>query len=127
RKPFQLAADTEIIKFSAGDLLWSPGSKDMLIQIGATENVSSYLVSIDDPGQPALIEQNVTSLLAQWDEEKLANAKELKSNFPKDVQPVIEKHSKNLLWSPDNLKFLYFEEKDDKRIYHVYDKEEKKQ
>src|SRR5690606_27525765 len=65
------------------------------------------------------------TLLAQWNKERLSNAEELQANFPEDAQALIEDHAETIQWSPDNLKFLYFDEEEGKRTYYAYDKEEK--
>ena len=124
RKPLQLVADTEQVAYSQAEIQWSPSSKDLLVTIPEDEK-SSYLISIDNPREPKPLDQTTQSLLAQWEKETASNAEELQANFPEDIQDLIDKHANTIVWSPDNLNFMYSEEKGDTRTYYAYNKEDK--
>ena len=127
RKPLQLVADTELVSYSQGKVLWSPSSKDLLITTTSAEVQSNYLLSIDNPLEVSQIDPNSSQLLSQWDAEQLSNAQELQSNFNDQAKELITAHASTLSWSPDNLKFMYYTEQDGTRTYHAYNKETKKQ
>ncbi len=127
RKPIQLAADTDLIHYSQGQITWSPSSKNILVTLQANELASNYLLSIDDPLEVSQVDPNSQQLLSQWDAEKLNNAQELQSNFSQQAQDLIATHANTLTWSPDNLKFMYYTEQDGNRTYYAFNKETDKQ
>lgn len=127
RKPLQLAADTEILRYSLGDLRWSPSSKDLLISLPLADGTTNHLLSIDNPLEVSQIDAEANQLIAQWDSERLNNTQELQSNFNDQAKELLTTHADTLSWSPDNLKFMYYSETDNTRTYLAYDKETKKQ
>lgn len=127
RKPLQLVADTDTTLYSQGQVRWSPSSKDLLITVTSNAVASHFRISVDNPLEVSQVDPNAEQLLSQWDTEKINNAQELQSNFNKQAQDLIATHTETLVWSPDNLKFMYYSEQDGTRSYFAYNKETKKQ
>lgn len=127
RRPILLAADTELIAFSTSSVIWSPNSSDLLLTIpGNGETRISYLVSIDNPQEPAILSQPRRTVLNQWKDEETDIFEELMANFDKETQEIIDEHKTTIQWSPDKLKFTYYTDEDGKRTYRTYNKETKK-
>lgn len=127
RRPIQLVADTEVITYSDSEVEWSPNSNDILLTLTSEADIESvYLLSVDNPQQPALVSQPKQTILTQWEEEREDSFKELTANFSEEIQEIIKENEETISWSPDNLKFFYYQDKDDSRTYYTYDKETKK-
>src|SRR5690606_22432045 len=93
---------------------------------GNGETRISYLVSIDNPQEPAILSQPRRTVLNQWKDEETDIFEELMANFDKETQEIIDEHKTTIQWSPDKLKFTYYTDEDGKRTYRTYNKETKK-
>ncbi len=113
----QIIEDTKQASYSAAkSIQWSPLGTELLVNI---DNTRSYLIKIAGGGsenislvEPEIIEQD-------WKEEE----EEIKSLLANRFQLTDEEHkiatASATAWSPDEKKFLSFEEKDGKKSYTI--------
>ena len=118
----QILKDTDQIKYSSGELVWSPDDKELMITLNQGEVTNSYLISSDDQNDdPATTVSNREETLNRWTEEdkKLRNDKFTNFN---DEDQIYFKQFTEISWAPDQQLFYYTSQ----GYLEFYDLEKKK-
>lgn len=117
--PSVVLEDTQVNKYSNGkSITWSPNEKALLVE---TNDSFFYLVDLENNTAQSLT--NSEEILTRWAEEK----KTKRESFVEKIEISDEIKqlalSENVLWSPDEKKFLYTVQNNDTLQYKVYNME----
>lgn len=112
--------DTNTIKLSEGtDLLWSYNENELLVKLPKEQ---WYLINLTDNSLTTVT--NTQKVIQKWEEEFLQKRSDFidKSKVSDDVKELAK--SNNVLWSPDEKKFLATTEIQNQIIYKVHNLED---
>jgi hypothetical protein len=123
-KPQQVIADTEVLHYSTAKLSWAPNNREVLATLDNGLSSNSYLLAVDGSHPAQDVSGALDSLQKGWQDERARSLQELIADMPEEGKKLALAHADNISWSPSNLKFLYFDEKDGQRTYSVYNKED---
>ncbi len=124
-KPVQVVADTAVLAYSSATLTWSPNNREILAVFDNGLSSNSYLLAVDKNHPPQDVTANKDELLTGWQDEKQQSLEELVSDLDEEGKQLALDHADTLVWAPTNLKFLYSDEVEGKRVYSTYNKETK--
>lgn len=125
RKPQQVIADTNVLAYSKAKLSWAPNNREILATLDNGLSSNSYLLAVDNSHPAQDVTDSLTALQQGWQTDTQQALEESVSDLPEADQKLALDHASSLDWSPSNLKFLYSDEIDGKRVYSVYNKETK--
>lgn len=123
RQPTQILGDTTVNAYSAGTLQWSANSQQLMIKLDNGLSANTFVVGLN--GQNV---QDVSSsreeLLTSWQAEQQANLQRLAESLPAEGKALAIAQGDRVVWSPDKLKFIGYDEANGQRSYFVYNKED---
>ena len=125
RKPILLLPDAPALKYSSGQYTWSPTSKELLISMDNAGLNASFEMSIDSPNTVTDVSQTVADLKQKWSDDLAKTNQTLGSDLPANAQQLLKNNANSVVWSPDNLKFLYQVTEGNSIVTYVYNKEAK--
>lgn len=117
--PSVVLEDTRVNKYSDGlSIEWGPDEKQLLVQ---TQEDVYYLVDLET--NTAITVQDADLIRTEWDEtlEKKRAAFVAELEIPQEIKDLAL--SQDVLWSPDEKKFLYKVQDGDTLYYKVYNME----
>lgn len=117
--PTFVIPDTKYIKYSNGvSIEWSPDETSLLVE---GENKTFYIINISSGS--AVTSTNPQNIRDQWKTEILNKRTEFiaKLNLSDEIKNLASKD--NVMWSPDDKKFLYTVNSNDKTEYKIYNLE----
>lgn len=101
-------ADNTIDNFSNAQLSWSPDAKELIATISAEPNTSTtYLLKTSFNENPQDITATLSTVQAQWEEQKANQEKSQLFGLKSKLQNMIREEFKILSWSEDETKILY--------------------
>lgn len=117
--PSVVLEDTQVNRYSDGkSIMWSPDEKELLV-----ETNDSFFYLVDLVNHTAQSVTNSEKIIADWDEE-LKLKREIfvaKLDIPEEIRTLAL--SNDVLWSPDEKKFLFTTQYGDMLQYKVYNME----
>lgn len=117
--PYIVIEDAPNAIYSEGvSLEWAPNEKQLLVQ---TKDEKFYIIDINTGTAETTTSAELTK--KSWEEQLIQKRTDFisKLDIPEELKSVAV--DPNTIWSPDEKKFLYTEEKDDNIEYHVYNLE----
>jgi hypothetical protein len=110
--------DTRYTKYSNGkEIIWSPDENNLLVK---SEDDTYYLIDLSNNSAQTTLKSE--EIVADWEEE----IREKREDFVNNSVFVVPENivelalSKDVLWAPDEKKFLYTKEEGDQIQYWVY-------
>jgi hypothetical protein len=117
--PSVVLEDTQVSTYSDGkSITWSPNEKQLLVE---TKDEYYYLVDLETNTAESVT--NPQEILQNWQEALKKKREDFvnKLNISDDLTKLAL--SDNVIWSPDEKKFLFTEQNGDQLAYKVYDLE----
>lgn len=101
-------ADNTIDNFSEAQLSWSPDAKELVATVSAGPGISTtYLLKTSFNENPQDVTATLSSLQAQWEEQKANQEKSQLFGLKAKLQSMIREEFKILSWPEDETKILY--------------------
>ena len=103
RDPIQLDMNTDGFDFNTAQLTWSPDATQLLVE----STPAARLYTIARPNTFTDVTLTRTSLLADWDAQKLDTEKQKLAAFKPEIINMATSSAKIISFSPDETKILY--------------------
>ena len=100
-------ADDNVNYFSNSSFVWSPDSKQLLVNTPFPNSTAYLLLANSLNTNPQDVTETISLVHASWEKLKAEKQKALMDSLNKKLRPVVTKNFNVLQWSDDQTKILY--------------------